>query len=74
MLTITTINYIRELYFVEGKTFTEIEKIFHGIIEQDRIRIQEKKITPRCFPDPEIIRPTESQIPVTINISYARIL
>ena len=27
MLTITTINYIRELYFVEGKTFTEIEKM-----------------------------------------------
>ena len=24
MLTITTINYIRELYFVEGKSFTEI--------------------------------------------------
>ena len=54
--------------------FTEIEKIFHSIIEQDRIRIQEKKITPRCFPNPEIIRPTESQIPVAINISYARIL
>ena len=27
MLTITTINYIRELFCVEGKTFTEIEKM-----------------------------------------------